>query len=209
MRFVNEHATGRLIASVPSATFFSQHLVLSVPDETDDALQLMVSAEEIDESRVTDRWLAFHLSQAGYSESHVQDDAEPGREFPDHTKWAAFWVDSAKHGPWVFDGDALMLPNPLAELEPGVCRTLNADKATLARLCAAHTGADSVGAEVVGVESQGEPTCVGLDPAGIYARLAHGVVHIPFPGPASGDEAKVETGESLLADLMRTVDGDA
>lgn len=201
IRFVNEHASGRLIASVPSATFFGSHLLLSVPSETDDALHLMLTAEEIEESRVTDRWLAFHLSQSGYSESSTDEGAEQGREYPDHTKWAAFWIDSAKHGPWVFDGDALMLPNPLAELEPSVCKQLNQDKPLLAKLCAVHTGA-----EEAGEQPSDEPTCVGVDPAGIYARLAHGVVHIPFPDPADGTDAKVETVETLIEDLLSTVD---
>lgn len=200
IRFVNEHATGRLIASVPSATFFGSHLLLSIPDETEDALHLLLSAEEVDESRVTDRWLAFHLSQSGYSESATEEGAEQGREYPDHTKWAALWIDSAKHGPWVFDGDALMLPNPLADLEPAACKQLNQNKPLLAKLCSKHTGADNPMPN-----DDAEPTCVGVDPAGIYARLSHGVVHIPFPDPTAGDNAKVETVDTLLEDLIRSV----
>jgi hypothetical protein len=201
VRFVREHATGRLIASVPSATFFAAQLVLTVPEESDDALHLLLSAEEIEESSVTDRWLAFHLSQSGYSQAHVPDDSEPGREYPDHTRWAALWIDGAKHGPWVFDGDALMLPNPLASLEAGVCKMLNQNKAALARLCEAHTGAQDADPDTVD-----EPTCVGVDPEGIYARLSHGVVHIPFPEPRAEDSAKVETVETLIADLLATVE---
>lgn len=192
IRFVTEPATGRLIASAPAATFFGSHLVLHVPEETDDALAMLVTAEEVEESHATDRWLAFHLSSTGYSESSGAEGGEPGREMPEHTRWAALWVDSAKHGPWVFDGDPFMAPNPAAGQEAGVCKRLNADRGALSRVCTRVTGA----------ELAGDPVCVGVDPGGLYVRLAHGVVRVPFPEPGDGEGASIETLDTLVDRLM-------
>jgi len=192
VRFVTEPSSGRLIASAPAATFFGSHLVLHVPDETDDALALLLSAEEIEESHATDRWLAFHLSPSGQSASSDPDAGEGGREMPEHTRWAAMWVDSVKHGPWVFDGDAFMAPNPAASQEAAVCRRVNADRGRLGRACVAVTGAD------VGED----PVCVGVDPGGLYVRLAHGVVRLPFPGPGDMGAEEIETLDSLVERVL-------
>jgi hypothetical protein len=177
VRYVTENATGRLIASVPAATFFASQHALFVPEEADDALQLLLSVEEIDESAETDRWLAFHLGDA---------------EHPEHTRWAAMWIDSAKHGPWVFDGDALMIPNPAAELEPRVCKRVNADRALLERVTEARTGAGQTAGAL----------CVGVDPGGLYVRLRHGVVRVRFPEPGPSDEASIETLDSMVDRLL-------
>ncbi|MCG8443337.1 MAG: hypothetical protein MI723_16160, partial [Caulobacterales bacterium] len=126
IRFVTEHASGRMIALVPAATFESAHPTLFIPEESDSSLQMLVTPEEIEESATTDRWMAFHISEADH---------------PDHTHWAAFEIDSAKHGRWVFDGDPFMAPNPAAELEPRVCKRLNADPERLAKLTTLLTGA--------------------------------------------------------------------
>lgn len=191
IRFVAEPSSGRLIASAPAATFFASQLVLFVPEETDEALSLLLSVEEIEESHATDRWLAFHLGQTAASDSADQQ-PDTGRETPEHTRWAAFWIDSAKHGPWVFDGDAFMTPNPAASQEPAICKRLNGRRDDLATLCIKRTGADMAG----------EPVCVGVDPRGLYVRLAHGVVRIDFPPPPPGAPAEVETLETLVDRLL-------
>jgi hypothetical protein len=195
IRFVAEPDTGRLVASVPAATFFAHQLLLHIPEETDDALALLLSAEEIEESHATDRWLAFHLSQTGSSESADTASSEPGREMPEHTSWAAFWIDSAKHGQWVFDGDAFMAPNPAASRETAICKQLNARPDDLATLCIKQTGADLAK----------DPVCVGVDPGGLYVRLAHGVVRVSFPPPqrpGDGSPPSVETLDSLVQRLI-------
>ncbi|MFI4853897.1 MAG: hypothetical protein ACIAQF_02825 [Phycisphaerales bacterium JB065] len=175
IHFVTEHATGRLIASVPAATFFASQHALFVPEETDDALQLLLTCEEIEESDSTDRWIAFHMGES---------------EHPEHTRWAAFWIDSAKHGPWVFDGEAMMVPNPVADLEPKTCKTINARRDELARVTAELTGADATDGAL----------CVGVDPGGLYVRLRHGVVRVPFPEP--DEESTIETLDSLVERLL-------
>ena len=177
IHFVTEHESGRLIASVPAATFFASQHALFVPEETDDALQLLLSCEEIEESVSTDRWIAFHMGDS---------------EFPEHTRWAAFWIDSAKHGPWVFDGEAFMAPNPVAQLEPKTCKAVNARRDDLARVTAQLTGADATEGAL----------CVGVDPGGLYVRLRHGVVRVPFPEPEDKQEPTIETLDSLVDRLL-------
>lgn len=150
LKYIADPATGRLIASVPVAVFFSTQHVLSIPEESDDALQLLLSPDETSESAATDRWQAYHGS-------------------PDHVRWASFWIDGARHGPWVFDGDAFSMSNPLAADEPALCKLLNADKARLAALCQRFAG--------MVVPS---PVCVGVDPRGLHVRARFGVVRVRF-----------------------------
>ena len=150
LKFVVANETGRIIASVPAAVLLATDHTLMVPEETDDALQLLLTPEEAAESDSTDRWLAYHGQ-------------------PEHVRWVEFWIESARHGPWVFDGEAMMRPNTVAAAEPAVCKKLNADRAALARVCQRHAG--------VVVPT---PTCVGVDAGGLYVRAAFGVVRVPF-----------------------------
>ncbi|MDX2116511.1 MAG: hypothetical protein SFZ24_12950, partial [Planctomycetota bacterium] len=158
IKYVIDPLTGRLVASVPVAVLLSGQHLLWVPEESLDALQLLLSADELAEGAATDRWRVFHGE-------------------PEHVRWAQFWIDGARHGPWVFDGDALAAPNPLAADEPGLCKSLNADKGALAALCQRFAGV------VVP-----DPVCVGVDPRGVHVRARFGVVRIRFEEvlPAAG-----------------------
>ncbi len=167
LKFVADGRTGRLIACVPAAVMLASDHTLFVPEESDEALQLMVTPEEAPESEATDRWQAYHVQ-------------------PEHVRWAELWVESGKHGAWVFDGEALMLPNPLVESEPALCRAVNADKALLAKVCQRHAGVVAP-----------SPTCVGVDPGGLYVRAPFGVVRVWFERPADGGEAARAAYEAL------------
>ncbi len=168
IRYVIDNETGRLISSLPVAALLATEHILFVPEETDDALQLMLTPEEIPESLATDRYLAYHGD-------------------PEHIKWAACWIDSAKHGPWVFDGEALMRPNPLAADEPALCKLLNGDDAKLAALAQRHAG--------LVVPS---PVCVGVDPNGMHVRARFGVVRVRFEREVeNGAEARELIGKML------------
>lgn len=163
LKYIIDPASGRMTGSVPVAVLHAAELVLSVPEETDDALQLLLTAEESAESAATDRWICYHGD-------------------PEHVRWATFWIDSARHGPWVFDGDAFTLPNPLAAAEPALCKLLNADKAKLAALCQRFSG--------VPIPS---PVCVGIDPRGIHIRARFGVVRVRFDSVLNdADSARAE-----------------
>lgn len=162
VRFVIDNADGRLVFPAMVAVFDALELVLFIPGETDDALQLLLTIDEIDPERHAgaDRWRIHHGE-------------------PEDLKWAAAWIDAARLHTFVFDGDAMMRPNPLAAAEPGVCRRLNADKAALRRLTHARTRVD--------VE---DPMCVALDPGGIHVRARFDILRINFPAPAqTADDA--------------------
>ena len=158
VKFVTDNSTGRLVMSVPVAVFFTLEHILFVPAETDDAMQILLSPEQIEECPATDRWLAFHKES-------------------EHVRWATCWIESVKHSPWVFDGEALTRPNALAGSEPALVKELNADRAGLAGLCKRATGAE--------VE---EPLCVGVDQDGVYVRARFGVLRVPFPHTANDPE---------------------
>jgi hypothetical protein len=164
-----ERSTGRLVASAPVATFFAAEHVVFVPEEAEDALQLLVSPEEIEEGAETDRWTAYHGE-------------------PEHVRWAVMWIDSAKHGPWVFDGEAMTIPSALAPAEAGLVRGLNARRAELHALCRRLHGVDPE-----------DPVCVGVDPHGIDVRARFGVLRAPFAQAADGPEHAERLIEKLLA----------
>lgn len=169
IKYIVDPKDGRLVASVPVAVFSAADLVLNVPEETADALQLLVSAEECDECTATDRWLAYHGE-------------------PEHVRWATFWIDSARHGPWVFDGDALTLPNPLIAHETALCKLLNTDKAKLAKVCQRFAGVPVP-----------DPVCVGVDPRGLHIRARFGVVRVEFDS-IKNDETTAKTAiEAMLS----------
>ena len=150
IRYVIDPANGRLVAPVPVASILASENILHVPEHTDDALHLLLSPEQIERGAITDRWQVY------WGE-------------PEHVRWAAYWIDSAKHGPWVFDGDALMQPNPLADNEPRLCAQLNADPPKLRALCKQHADID--------IES---PIAVGVDPTGIHIRARYSILHLPI-----------------------------
>ncbi|MBL0927422.1 MAG: hypothetical protein IBJ11_07200 [Phycisphaerales bacterium] len=184
IRFIPDPATGRLILLVPAPALEGPgHAdpVLHVPDESADALQLLVSLEEVPDSPLTDRWQAHH--------------GPPQIERPEggrvQGRFAAAWIDSAKAFDRVFDGDALMgslvSPASLIKGEPGLCKVLNTDRARLARLCQRFAGV------VVP-----DPLCVAVGPRGLSVRARFGIVFVGFEAPAQGEaEARGAIDEML------------
>ncbi len=150
VKFTTSNTDGRIVASVPVATFFASEIILFVPEEKEGSLSLVLSAEELDEGPETDRWMAYHTES-------------------EHVRWGIFYVDAAKHDGWVFDGDAMMRSNLLADAEPAIVKKLNADKGMLVKLCQRFAGV------VVP-----DPVCVGVDQAGMHVRARFGVVRVPF-----------------------------
>lgn len=171
LKYVTDPQTGRLAASIPAAVFLATEHVLFVPEETDDALQLLLSVEECQECAGSDRWQAYHGQ-------------------PEHVRWGLFWIDSVRHGPWVFDGEAFSVPNPVAGEECGICKMLNTDASKLAALCQRFAGV------VVP-----HPVCVGVDPRGLHVRARFGVVRVPFDQRCDGDKQARETIAAMLSAL--------
>lgn len=171
IKYVFDPRDGRLVASIPAAVLHAAELVFDIPEENDDALQLLVTAEECAESIATDRWLAYHGQ-------------------PEHVRWASFWIDSARHGPWVFDGDALTVPNPLARDESALCKRLNSDAGRLAALVQRFAGVPIP-----------KPLCVGVDPRGLHVRASFGVVRVRFEAIAPDAESAAHAIEAMRSML--------
>jgi len=152
LKFVTDNETGHIVAPVMVAMLQTADCTLFVPEEDPDALQLLVTPEEIDGEThpSADRWRIYHGE-------------------PDDVRWAEFFIDSARLGPMVFDGDALMIANPLAPAEPAACKRMNADKQALGRICRTCAGVEVA-----------EPVCVGVDPDGLHVRARFGVVRVDF-----------------------------
>lgn len=136
---------GRLAAPVMVAMLQAVDTVLFIPECIEDAMELQVTLEEFDEhsrdGAIADRWRIYH--------------GEP----PD-VRWAWLDIDGARCGRMVFDGEAMELPNDLAEDESRICRHMNEDhEDDLRRLCLHFTE--------VNIES---PVMVGIDPLGIDVR---------------------------------------
>ncbi len=166
--FITDPETGRLIIPVPEAAFFAHEHIFFVPEESEDALQLLLSLERAGESLLTDRWQAHHGE-------------------PEQVRWAECYVDAAKRGPWVFDGDSLMRPNPLGGDEPWVLRSINEDRAALA-----STVVKLIGKDVT------EALAVGVDDLGVHVRVRFGVVRLAFPERVPDGNGAVEAYRSLV-----------
>lgn len=169
IKFIIDPATGDLIAPIPEEALEASDLLLFVPEESFDAIQLLVDATQAPESALTDRWCAYHLAQ-------------------NYPVWARLRVDSGKHDQWVFPGEKLTWPNPIAHEESALCRLLNADKPALSNLMR----------EAARIEVD-DPVCVGVNERGVYIRARFSVVLVRFHAPASNpDEARAHIERWLL-----------
>jgi hypothetical protein len=134
VRFVVDRAQGRLVAPLHDKEIGADELVLFVPDEREDAWQLLVKAAPIDEGRATDRWIAYHAR-------------------PDAPLWATMSIDLARKGNDVVDGP-IDLACPFAAGEPGLCNLANQRPDALAALCAGK-GKRDPSPVLVGVDAEG------------------------------------------------------
>ena len=145
--------SGHLVASVMVAMLRSVDTVLELPDDSDDALVLQVTLEQIDErgpdGAMCDRWCIYH--------------GEP----PD-VRWARMQIDAARFKGYFIDGQALMRENPFASQEAALCKELNSScqeqVIRAARASGEHLLVD--------------PKVVGVDPWGIDARAQLGIARI-------------------------------
>ena len=164
---------GHLIAPVMVAVLSSLNTVLFTPEEDEDALQVLVTPEELGGmdycSAETDRWRVYHGE-------------------PKDVRWARLWVESLKLGPVVFDGETIALPNPFTEHEPRLCRVMNDRRDDLRKLAK----------NMVGVEIP-EPVMVGTDPWGINIRARFGVVRVNFPAKLESADEFLPAVENMLS----------
>lgn len=170
---------GALIAPVMAAMLSGFNMVLFIPDNSDDALQLQISIEPFKEDTaeggaLADRWRIYH--------------GEPVDVF-----WGRLNIDAAKFQGYVIDGEALMRPNPLTEHAPRICRSLNSSQRDAVKsLCEQFARTDVA-----------QPVVVGIDPLGIDVRRKFDVIRVPFHEPQpSADAALAE-----LAKMMQRATG--
>ena len=154
---------GALVAPVMVAMLRAFDVVIFLPEEGDEAMQLQVTLEEIqdagDFASLCDRWRIYHGE-------------------PEDVRWARISIDAAKFDGRMFDGLALMQPNALAEAEPRVCRKVNAEMRELLRkACLA----------VAEVEIE-DPRLVGVDPLGFDVRGRYEIVRLDA-NPEIADES--------------------
>lgn len=127
VRFVLDLQTAAPVLPVSRPELHAQSLVLMIPDEGHDALQILVSPEQLtgDGGESVDRWHAYH-----------------GR--PDHAAWVRLRIQAARLGAIVVDGSDLMRPNPFAQSQTALCRVWNAAPNT--------TGMTAVGVDEYGID---------------------------------------------------------
>ena len=167
-KFIRTPQSGHLFASVPVALLMADEVIAFVPEEREDALQILLSVEEVPESVLSDRYCAYYPE-------------------PDHVRWAEVWIDAGRLCEFVFDGDALMTPNPLAADETALIRQLNEDRGALKNACA-HCCTTEIA----------EPLAVGVDDRGIDIRAHFGIVRLPFDAPHTDAQEAAARIERIL-----------
>ena len=151
---------GRLVCPVMVAMLGTADTVLFVPDYSDDVdmIELQVTMlpfeERGEDGAQADRWRIHHGE-------------------PEDVRWAYLSIDAARFGELVIDGEALMIPNPLAADEASLCKWMNQEHTSDLRALCARFGS-------MKVES---PLMVGIDPRGIDVRATFDVVRIPSSEP--------------------------
>jgi hypothetical protein len=154
---------GALVAPVMVAMLRALDVVIFLPAEDDAAMQLQVTLEEIQDAgehaALCDRWRIYHGE-------------------PEDVRWARISIDAAKFDGRMFDGLALMEPNPLAEAEARICRRVNAEMRELLKQACLRTAE---------VEIE-DPRLVGVDPLGFDVRGRFDVVRLDAD-PEIVDEA--------------------
>lgn len=168
---------GRLVASVMESMLRSTDCALHLPEEPDDpdddVIQLMVTLDRFEESgpdgSLADRWRIYH--------------GEP----PD-VRWATMSIDFCKFRDLAIDGEAMMIPNPLAAEEPAICRRVN------------EIGIEDL-RRVVMAQNQIEmddPRLVGVDPFGLDVRGRFEITRIAFDAEMTPSEDATEAVTEFL-----------
>ena len=168
---------GRLVAPVMESMLMSTDCAIYLPEEPqendDEIAQIMVTLHRFEENGpeggLADRWRIYHGE-------------------PEDVRWAAMTTDFCKFGGFAFDGEAVMQPNPLAAVEPAICREVNADREeALRRVVLAEAEID--------MES---PRLVGVDPLGFDVRGRFQIARIPSEELLVDEQVARDRLESLL-----------
>ncbi len=173
VRIILARGTPVLVASVHPTVADAAELVVFIPEETNDAMQLLVSARELGHADMSqqDRYLAYH-SRAESSE------------------WIAADIDACRWEGEVFDRDDLAAamngPGRMLADEPALLRTVNGDASIGVRL-ATHAGLRDVEHAVV----------VGVDPWGADVRAGTRLRRVEFESPVHDADAALHSLRSI------------
>lgn len=148
-------ASGHPVCPVSAAMMLAGDTVLRVPDESSEAMSILVTLEDIPLASASgDRWRIYHSA-------------------PEETYFARLYLEAAKFRGFVIDGDALAQPNLLHDVEPALCKALNAlSRDRLIALARSIASADMT-----------NPLVVGVDHFGVDMRGAFGITRLEFPEP--------------------------
>jgi hypothetical protein len=154
---------GPAITTALDATFM-------VPDEHATSLHLHVALTPTTDDQAgsdADRWRAYH-AKAHPSGAWLTAQILAARIGTDRS--AHHGLEDPSSPSAVVEGDAIDLDNPLANTASVLIRTLNADRALLARATASTLATPITPAD--------EPVVVGLDPQGLHVRVRAGVLRV-------------------------------
>ena len=166
---------GRLVAPVMVAMLTAGDTVIHLPDEEETSMHLMVTLEEFEESgpdgEMADRWRIYHGE-------------------PEDLKWAVMHIDAVRLDGVFYDGDGLLVPNRLAQVESASCWWANENlgDGLRAACLAAHD------------LELNDPRLVGVDPLGFDVRGRFDIVRLEAGTP-------LESEESARTELQRITSG--
>ena len=164
---------GRLVAPVMFAMLEASDTVLFVPEDMDNAMELLVSLTEFDpegeHGALTDRWRIYHGD-------------------PEDIYWAFIHVDAARYEGQVVDGEGLIQANPLAGDEARLCRQINENhRAELRQVC-----------RVIAQAEVEHPMLVGVDRLGFDVRRRFDVLRVDAPQPmTTAADAELVLGQMI------------
>ena len=152
VKTVLDNTTGEFVFPVSAFALDARESVLWLPEERNNAMQILVDLSEIDgsNSEPADRWRIYHGE-------------------PTDNNWVAASQLAVRFGALVADGSDIELSNPLAKDEPALCKEFNADRGRLGSLATAFDA-----------RSTGDGLLVGVDPMGIDIKTRFDIVRLPF-----------------------------
>lgn len=162
--------TGQFLVAIINDALEATDVTLACPrDSFDTRLRISIQLDQTVSEEQYDRFTAYHLPAAA---------PLLARASYEYAK-----LDSGE----VITPDQCPLVNPLVDQYGPLCRTLNADRDRLARLCLS----------ISGVKHE-QPLAVGVDPDGIDIRASFGLVRIKLPDQIADPTDALSTIQALL-----------